>query len=256
MKIQIHSNIENFSGLPEEHFKSLWDIMPMSFAQMGACTLEEFNEEHIEMARRLREADIPNRTLQAITHAYEVLKTHGHTLFPETLHVAVLVSSGKVWMHNELNHGFTGFGGIPGFIVLILSPTDYVIERLEAHVVNELIERFGDPIKTSIQESHQNVKNWSKEKWNSSNQEFNSLCKELTNLLNLAKNPASKEVQALISKHYAWLKKFWIPTKDSYIGHTQLILESDLRKAYETYHPNLPTFLANGIKVFANKHLI
>ena len=121
---------------------------------------------------------------------------------------------------------------------------------------NELIERFGDSIKTSIQESHQNIKNWSKEKWNSSNQEFDSLCKELTNLLNLAKDPTSKEAQALISKHYAWLKKFWVPTKDSYIGHSQLILESDLRKAYEAHHPNLPTFLAEGIKAFANKHLV
>ncbi len=148
MDIQIHDGITLFTNIPkdlentwkttiEEPLDSLRKIIPMSFAQMGAATPEEINDELIDMAKKLQEANIPQRVLKAVTHAYEVLKEHGHTTFPRTLHVAILVSNGKNPMHNDLNHGFTGFGGIPGFIILILSPTDYVIQRIEAHVAHE-----------------------------------------------------------------------------------------------------------------------
>lgn len=148
MDIQIHSSINLFLQTPanaekvwehsiEEPFKPLYEVIPMSFSQMGAATPENSNAEIVEMAKRLFEADIPNRVRQAICHAYQTLQEHGITQFPKVLHVAVLVSSGENYVHNKLNHGFTGFGGIPGFIILILSPSDYVIERIEAHVAHE-----------------------------------------------------------------------------------------------------------------------
>lgn len=148
MDIQIHSSIEWFlETFPikktlweetiESHFKPLQKIIPMSFKDMGAAIPEDQSMAIQEIARRLHEADIPNRVLEALTYAYDQLKSHGCLTFPKTLHVAVLVSNGQNKMHNELNHGFTGFGGIPGFIILILSPTDYILQRLEAHVAHE-----------------------------------------------------------------------------------------------------------------------
>ncbi len=65
----------------------------------------------------------------------------------------------------------------------------------------------------------------------------------------------SKEVHDVIRRHYQWLKKCWTPTRESYAGHGQFIVESDLRKAYEVYHPQLPEFVAEAIGVFANKEL-
>lgn len=148
MDIQIHSSIEWFletsqfketlwEKVIESHFNPLQKIIPMNFKDMGAAIPEDQSMAIQEMAKRLHEADIPNRVLQALTYAHKQLGAHGCFTFPETLHVAVLVSNGQNKMHNELNHGFTGFGGIPGFIILILSPTDYVLKRLEAHVAHE-----------------------------------------------------------------------------------------------------------------------
>jgi len=65
----------------------------------------------------------------------------------------------------------------------------------------------------------------------------------------------SPEVQTVIRRHHQWLKQFWTPTRESYAGHSQLFLDSDLRKAYEAYHPQLPEFAAAAMRVFAEREL-
>ncbi len=85
--------------------------------------------------------------------------------------------------------------------------------------------------------------------------EFVEICKELTRLLEQNFKVSTKEVQSVIRRHYLWLKNFWTPTKESYAGHGQFIADSDLRKAYEEYHPRLPEFIAEAIQIFANKEL-
>lgn len=81
--------------------------------------------------------NVIDRIQAALEKAFQALKAKGGFHFPETLQVGVFVSDGKNLIHERLNHGFSGFGGIPGFIVLILSPTDYVLKSLEALVVHE-----------------------------------------------------------------------------------------------------------------------
>ena len=61
--------------------------------------------------------------------------------------------------------------------------------------------------------------------------------------------------QRLIRRHHRWLKQFWTPTRKSYVGHSQLIVDSELRKAYEAHDPLLPEFLALAIQTFAEKEL-
>ena len=125
----------------------------------------------------------------------------------------------------------------------------------QADYEKQLIQRFGDKIKDSIAESHQNVKNWSKADWDKSRKEFDEICKELVTMIEKNSKANSKEVQSIIRKHYLWLKKFWTPTRESYSGHGQFIVESDLRKAYEAHHPQLPEFIAEAIQVFAKIEL-
>ncbi len=66
---------------------------------------------------------------------------------------------------------------------------------------------------------------------------------------------STKEVQGVIRRHHVWLSKCWTPTKESYASHGQFIVDSDLRKAYEAYHPRLPEYIAEAIQVFADKEL-
>jgi hypothetical protein len=65
----------------------------------------------------------------------------------------------------------------------------------------------------------------------------------------------SREVQAIVRRHFQWLKQFWMPNRESYAGHADLIVDSDLRKAYEAHHADLPEFLAIAIKAFAETEL-
>lgn len=125
----------------------------------------------------------------------------------------------------------------------------------QAEYEKQIIDRFGEKGRAHIEECSRNIKNWSKAEWDNSKKEFDGICAELTILLENSFKAKSKEVQSVISRHYQWLKKFWTPTRESYAAHGQFILESDLRKAYEAYHAQLPRFIAEGIQIFAKSEL-
>ncbi len=125
----------------------------------------------------------------------------------------------------------------------------------QAEYERQIIERFGEQGKAHIEESKQKAKKWSKSDEEKFKIEFIEICKELTHLLNKNCKTRTKEVQSVIRRHYLWIKYFWTPTKESYAGHGQFIVESDLRKAYEEYHPRLPEFIAEAIQIFADKEL-
>lgn len=118
-----------------------------------------------------------------------------------------------------------------------------------------LIDRFGAPMKKSIAASHRKVKDWTKADWEERGWEFAAICNDLTTLMKQGLEAGAPDVQKTIRRHYLWLKNFWKPNRASYTGHSQLILDSDLRKAYDAYHPQLADFLAEGIKLFAQREL-
>lgn len=118
-----------------------------------------------------------------------------------------------------------------------------------------LIDRFGEGMKEGIAESHRKIKNWRKAEWEKSGKEFDAICKELVALMEKRFAAGSSEAQSMVRRHFQWLKKFWTPNRESYSGHSQLIVDSDLRKAYDAYHPRLAEFLADGIKGFAERKL-
>lgn len=123
----------------------------------------------------------------------------------------------------------------------------------QAEYEKQLIDRFGNKVEKAIAESKQKVKNWSKADWNSSAKECEAICQQLVKLI--GKSPESKEVQEVINLHYQWLKKFWTPDRESYAGHGQFILESDLKKAYDVHHPELAKFISEAIQIYAEKNL-
>lgn len=125
----------------------------------------------------------------------------------------------------------------------------------QAEYEMQIIERFGEQGKAHTEESKKNVKNWSKGDWDESKKEFDAICKELTSLKQKKFRFDSKEVLAVIGRHYKWLKRFWTPTKDSYARHGQFIEESELKKAYEAFHPQLPQFISKAIQAYAEKEL-
>lgn len=121
----------------------------------------------------------------------------------------------------------------------------------QAEYENEIVARFGDSGKKHIEEAKQNYKSWKQGDWDKIKVTFNEICEELVVALKSQKKPNSKEVQALISKHFSLLKQFWTPDSESYAAHGKLIVDSELRKAYEHYDPQLPEFIAEAMKIYA-----
>lgn len=118
-----------------------------------------------------------------------------------------------------------------------------------------LINRFGEGLKPSIAESKKKVQHWSKTDWEKSGATFITICRDLIVAMNKKLPTTSKEVQAIIRRHYEWLQQFWTPTRESYTGHSQIIVDSELRKAYEAHHPALPDYIADAIRIFAEKEI-
>ncbi len=118
-----------------------------------------------------------------------------------------------------------------------------------------LIDRYGQGMKKGIEQSKARVKNWTKADWEKSGAAFGEICNDLVEVMDENLAADSPEAQAVIRRHYEWLKQFWTPTRESYAGHSALIVDSDLRKAYETHNPQLPEFAAAAMKAFAQREL-
>lgn len=128
-------------------------------------------------------------------------------------------------------------------------------KKRQAEYEKQIVDRFGEQGKAHIEEAKQNGKNWSQTDRENFKKEYIDICEELTCLLKQDCKVSSKEVQAVIHRHYIWLSKCWTPTQESYAGHGQFIVDSELRTAYEAYHPQLPEFIAEAIQIFAKKEL-
>lgn len=119
-----------------------------------------------------------------------------------------------------------------------------------------LIDRYGGEMKASIAKSKARLKNWTKAEWEKSSAAFDEICRALVALIERRLSPDSREAQQIIRNHFEWLKQFWTPDRESYAGHSQLIVDSELRHAYEKHHPALPEFTAAAIKEFAKTELV
>lgn len=99
---------------------------------------------------------------------------------------------------------------------------------------------------------------WAQEDWEKSDGEFNAICADLAQLKKKHFPSSSPEVQMLIRRHCLWLKDFWTPTRQTYIGLSQCYLELAWKKVFEPHdphHPHLAQFLAEAMKFFAEHEL-
>jgi DNA-binding transcriptional MerR regulator len=120
-----------------------------------------------------------------------------------------------------------------------------------------LINRFGEKMKRRIAQSKNRVKDWKAADWANAGFAFHQICADLASAMKRKLPEDSPEVQTIVRRHHGWLKQFWpkAPTRASYVGHSQIIVDSELRKPYEAHDPLLPEFLALAIQLFAEREL-
>ncbi len=123
--------------------------------------------------------------------------------------------------------------------------------RHEQHLIN----RFGEKMKGRIARSRLKVKDWKETDWQNAGLAFHQICADLVSAMKRNLPQDSPEVQTIIRRHHGWLKQFWTPTRKSYVGHSQIIVDSELRRPYEAHDPLLPEYLALAIQTFAEHEL-
>jgi DNA-binding transcriptional MerR regulator len=128
-------------------------------------------------------------------------------------------------------------------------------QRKQAEYEDYLIKRFGEEMREGIAQSRRKVKDWGKAEWERSGEEWNAICAELVAQMKAGSKPTEPSVQNVIRQHFKWLTQFWTPNQESYAGHAQMIVDSDLRKAYDKHHPKLAEFIASGITAYAAREL-
>jgi DNA-binding transcriptional MerR regulator len=107
-----------------------------------------------------------------------------------------------------------------------------------------------------INKSKDKIKNWTKEQWMENKREADKIHAELVSAINHHLDPSSPEVQKLIKKHYQMTTAFWTPTRETYIGLSQLYCSHpDFVKFYDEIHPKLLRFLVEAMKIFAEHEL-
>lgn len=107
-----------------------------------------------------------------------------------------------------------------------------------------------------INNTKDKIKNWPKEQWMENKKEGDKIHAELVEAINKHLAPSSAEVQNIIKKHYEMTTVFWTPTRDSYIGLSQLYCSHpDFVKFYNDIHPELLKFLMEAMKIFSEKNL-
>jgi DNA-binding transcriptional MerR regulator len=107
-------------------------------------------------------------------------------------------------------------------------------------------------------ESQKRSKKFTKADWVKNGKEWDAICRDLATELGNGAKAASAPVQDIIRRHHSWLKKFWTPKRVSYTGLGEGYTGFEWKKAFAAYdpnHPKLARFMADAMRVFAEREL-
>jgi DNA-binding transcriptional MerR regulator len=110
----------------------------------------------------------------------------------------------------------------------------------------------------ALLESQKRVKKFTKADWAKNGKEWDAICRDLAAQLAKAVPADSSSVQTIIRRHHAWLKKFWTPNRASYAGLGEGYTGFEWKSAFSTYdaeHPRLACFMAEAMRVYAEREL-
>jgi DNA-binding transcriptional MerR regulator len=107
-------------------------------------------------------------------------------------------------------------------------------------------------------ESQKRVKKFTKADWEKNGKEWDAICRDLAAQFAKGAAATSTTVQAVIRRHHSWLKKFWTPNRESYVGLGEGYTGFEWKKAFAAHdpkHPKLASFMADAMRVFAQRQL-
>lgn len=128
--------------------------------------------------------------------------------------------------------------------------------KKQAELERDAIARWGEPAREKIAESKRRTKDWKKEDFEKVHRDYDELHRGFSAALASGLTADSKGVQELVRRHYAVVNCFWTPNRESYIGLGRTYCEHpDFRKIYDAYNPKLAEYLAEAMRIYAERSL-
>jgi DNA-binding transcriptional MerR regulator len=128
----------------------------------------------------------------------------------------------------------------------------------QAQYEAELIDRFGEQARASIEASKAALKSWSKSDWERSGREYAEVEAGMGKALADGLPANSEAVQSLIRRHHGWVALMWNrkPSGEAYAGLGQMYLDHpDFHARYEAVQPGLAEYMAEAMRAFAEREL-
>ena len=98
--------------------------------------------------------------------------------------------------------------------------------------------------------------NYTEQETNQFTVEFGEITKAFAEAMHEGANPADAKVQDLVAKHYAFVSKFWTPTKQGYKSLAMsYILPSPYKDSYEAVAKGLGKYHYDAIQIWAENNL-
>ncbi len=119
-----------------------------------------------------------------------------------------------------------------------------------------LVKSYGTVAEELIAQSLKRSVNWGSKEWNEIKDTGNKIYAALSEYIKAGLSPRDDKVQALIKEHYKMIENFYDVTKDVYTGLAQLYVEHPgFRKFFDAHNTQLPEFIAEAMRVYAQKNL-
>ena len=106
-----------------------------------------------------------------------------------------------------------------------------------------------------LDDSHQKLKDWSDQDKNNYLMQGEKIMSELILAIEDGKPVDHKSVQTTMKKHYQWLSQSWTPSKEKYLGLSELYQSDGFAEFFTQRHPKLLSFIVQAMKVYAEKSL-
>ena len=228
-------------------------------ARVGENQYRYYEEEQLLALQQilfLRELGFELKKIQSVMgrpefDRVEALRAHREVLFKEQARMRELISTidqtldklkgdrrMKTKMKDkDLYHGFA--------------------PEKQAEYEEYIKNRFGVDNEAWL-ESQKHVKKFTKADWEKNGKEWDAICRGLAAELAGGAASASAPVQAVIRRHHSWLRKFWTPKRESYAGLGEGYTSFEWKKAFAAHdpkHPKLARFMADAMRVFAEREL-
>ncbi len=116
---------------------------------------------------------------------------------------------------------------------------------------SEFLSQCRSALSAEQKKSLADTANWSHVDRPQVHADWDALYKKLSAILDDS-SPSTPDVQAIIAQHYSIACRFYVPTKEAYIGMALFYEENEnMRDFHNSYHPRMVNFLGQAIYVYA-----